>query len=153
MSFYRDTMRTARKDHKCDLCGAIIQKGEKYHDKAGNDPDMWSSKECEKCQPVIDEYFDSNSSYRDEGYCADWLHDWWRDYKCPECKYEYPKCNPDADCECSDPEDCDVLDKYGRCQGGDSCDEMTHYCRCEKFEVDNDQEPTKDPQQEILQQR
>jgi hypothetical protein len=29
---------------------------------------------------------------------------------------------------------------------------MTHYCRCEKFEVDNDKEPTKDPQQEILQQ-
>jgi hypothetical protein len=29
---------------------------------------------------------------------------------------------------------------------------MTHYCRCEKFEVDNDQGVTKDPQQEILQQ-
>lgn len=135
MSFYRDTVRTARKEHKCDLCGVTIQKGEKYHDKAGNDPDMWGSKECDKCQSVLDDFCSSDYYDRSEGYCAEWVQEWWRDYKCPDCKHEYPECKPDNDCECSDPKDCDVLDGYGRCQGGDSCDEMTHYCRCEKFEV------------------
>ena len=137
MSFYRDTVRTARKEHKCYLCGAIIQKGEKYHDKAGNEfGDVFHAKECEICQLVIDEFCNSELYDRSDGYCADWLQDWWRDYKCPDCKHEYPECKPDNDCECNDPKDCDVLDGYGRCQGGDSCDDMTHYCRCEKFEME-----------------
>jgi len=136
MSFYRDTVRTARKEHKCELCGAIIRKGEKYHDKAGNEfGDVVCLKECEKCQLVIYEYFNSNSNYMDEGYCADWLNDWWRDYKCYDCKHEYPECKPDDDCECDYFKDCKYSDNIGRCHGGDSCDEMTHFCRCEKFEV------------------
>lgn len=118
MSFYRDTVRTARKEHKCELCGAIVRKGEKYHDKAGNEfGDVVCSKECEKCQSVIDEYFNSNSNYRDEGYCADWLRDWWRDYKCDDCKHIQQVDNGNGNPE------------YSR------CDEMTHYCRCENFEA------------------
>ena len=66
MSFYRDTVRTARKEHKCDLCGVTIQKGEKYHDKAGNDPDMWGSKECDKCQSVLDDFCSSDYYDRSE---------------------------------------------------------------------------------------
>lgn len=136
MSFYRDTIRTARKEHKCELCGAVIKKGEKYHDKAGSENDMWWTKECVKCQPVIGEYMESDIYDRSEGYCGDWIHEWWRDEKCYICKNYYPLCKPDSDCDCSDPKDCDVIDKHGRCTGDDTCDEMTHLCRCEKFEVE-----------------
>lgn len=149
MSFYRDTVRTARKEHKCELCGAVIQKGEKYHDKAGNElGDISYVKECEKCQPVLDEFCSSDHYDRSEGYFEEWIQEWWRDVKCYACKHFYPACIPDEYCD--EPEFCDCINKHGRCTGGDTCDEMTHYCRCEKFEVDNDQEPAKDPQQEIL---
>ncbi|MEA4805110.1 hypothetical protein [Acetobacterium wieringae] len=149
MSFYRDTVRTARKEHKCNLCGAIIRKGEKYHDKAGNDPDMWDSKECEKCQPVLNEFCSSDHYDRSEGYCEEWIQEWWLDEKCYACKHRYPVCKPDA--SCGNPKTCSEINKHGRCTGGDTCDDMTHYCRCEKFEVDNDQGVAKDPQQEVLQ--
>jgi len=104
MSFYRDTLRKARKTHRCELCRAVILIGEKYHDKAGNqDGDIWTFKECEKCQPVIIEFMDS---FRvDDGYCDDFIRDWWMEEKCHKCKHI-----SEDDCE------------------------MTHYCRCEKFE-------------------
>ena len=105
MSFYRDTVRTARKEHKCELCGEMIQKGKRYHDKASNEfGDIFYAKECEKCQPVINEFCNSDYYHLSEGYCPILLHEWWIDYKCPECKHS---CN----------------------------DEKTHYCRCERFEA------------------
>ncbi len=108
MSFYRNTIRTARKEHVCSLCEGIIKKGEKYHDKAGNavncDAIFWG-KECQACQPVIAEFFEKGGMYADDGYNADLLADWWREYKC---------------CNCAN------LDEL--CQ-------MTHYCRCEDFEA------------------
>ena len=55
MSFYRDTVRKARKKHKCDLCGAEINVGGNYHDKAGNSPNDESQifmLKNEACQPV-----------------------------------------------------------------------------------------------------
>lgn len=119
MSFYRDTVRTARKEHKCELCGAIIQKGEKYHDKAGNEPDgIWYTIECEKCQPVIDGYFGEKSTNTNDGYTRDDLREWWRSEKCDFCKYIQQ-----VDSGNGSPE-------YSRCY------EMTHYCRCENFEVE-----------------
>lgn len=130
MSFYRDTVRTARREHKCELCGAVIQKGEKYHDKAGNDPDMWDSKECEKCQPVLDEFANSEHYDRSEGYCDEWIQEWWRDYKCDTCKNRLLPCDPDG---CDSVSECGNY-KDGKCEDA-FCDDMTHYCRCEKFEV------------------
>lgn len=127
MSFYRNEVRTARKEHLCNTCHAYIKIGEKYHNKAGNqDGDIWDSKECEKCQPVIKEFYYETGG--DDGYNDEGIREWWQEDKCPECIKYWPECNPDGNCEnpCGDEEN-------GKCTGGDSCDEMTHYCRCENF--------------------
>lgn len=130
MSFYRDTVRTARKEHKCFLCQGTIKIGESYHDKAGinYDNDLFYGKECESCQPVINEFMQSD--YGDEGYNEEWINEWWHDVKCYDCKNRWPLCKPGPECDapgCSDYKD-------GRCLGGDTCDEMTHFCRCENYE-------------------
>jgi len=136
MSFYRNTTRTARKEHKCELCDGTILRGEKYHDKAGNqDGDLWTSKECEKCQPVIVEFM--SSGYADDGYCDEYIRDWWREEICCFCKHEYLPCKPDSDCITDFIDEdghCEKLTPYLTCKAGDTCDDMTHYCRCEKFE-------------------
>lgn len=133
MSFYRDTIRKARKEHKCCLCQGIINIGDDYHEKAGTnyDGDFFNTKECEACQPVIAEFM--KSDYGDEGYCKDWIQDWWRDVKCYDCKNRWPLCKPILECNIENLTDCrDYKDGY--CLGGDTCDDMTHYCRCEKYE-------------------
>jgi hypothetical protein len=142
MSFYRDIVRTARKEHKCDLCHGVIHKGEKYHDKAGNSANdesvIYSANECEACQPVITEFM--KSSYADEGYCDEWMHEWWRDEKCYDCKSRFLPCQPDEGCKKDfqrEDDSCPERTKYGTCKAGDTCDDMTHYCRCEKFEGAN----------------
>lgn len=95
MSFYRDTIRTARKEHKCEVCHGIIMKGEKYHDKAGNEDDLWYQKECEKCQPAIWEYLAQDSDW---GYCDESIQEWWGEEKCPKCIKYYQDCKPTSDC-------------------------------------------------------
>jgi len=112
MSFYRDTIRKARKQHECELCGVIIEKGETYHDKAGVEFDgLWSSRECNKCRPIIIEFLNSEHWNNNEGYNEGLIREWWMDEKCDVCKCKYT-------------DDDDV------------CEKMTHYCRCEKFEVE-----------------
>ena len=139
MSFYRDTVRTARKEHKCCLCNGTIKVGEKYHDKAGNagndDNLIYYGKECELCQPVIKEFFKSGAG--EEGYCDDYIQEWWQDEKCPECKKRYYKCEPDQDCSFRIIEEniiCSDRTEYGTCSAGDNCTDMTHYRRCENFD-------------------
>ncbi|KNZ70294.1 hypothetical protein Tfer_0854 [Thermincola ferriacetica] len=141
MGFYRDIVRTARKEHKCDVCHGIIKAGEKYHDKAGNEGcegNVWYSKECEACQIVINEFM--KSDYADEGYCDEYIEEWWRDEKCPTCKHYFLPCKPDEWCKehfhigIESALECPERTKYGTCEAGDTCDEMTHYCRCERYE-------------------
>jgi hypothetical protein len=106
MSFYRDTIRKARKEHKCELCKATIMVGEQYHDKAGREDDMWYTKECEVCQPIITEYLHWSGEYE---YSEEDLKYWWQEEKCPNCTESWRN-------------------------GGDCDDErMTHYCRCKHF--------------------
>jgi len=136
VSFYRDTIRKARKEHKCSLCGAVIHIGEEYHDKAcnsyNNDTVIYYNKECMKCQPLIVEFFQSD--HADDGYNAEYMREWWRDVKCYDCKHYWPPCKPLPACQIP----CSNL-KNDRCIGGDPCDDMTHYCRCEKFEPEEAQ--------------
>ena len=135
MSFYRDTIRTARKEHKCSLCQGAIKAGEKYHDKAGtcygDDSMIYHSKECFSCQVIINEFMET----ADEGYNAEYINEWWREVKCYECRHRWPLCESvrEADCNVEKLTECKTY-KDGRCTGGDRCDDMTHYCRCEKFE-------------------
>lgn len=136
MSFYRDTIRVARKEHKCDICKGVIKKGEKYHEKAGlnYEGEFFHCKECESCQPVIADF--CQSDYADDGYCGEWIQEWWRDVKCYDCQHRFPPCDPDEQCKKLYGEQgltCPNRTKYGTCKYGDECDYMTHYCRCENF--------------------
>lgn len=111
MSFQYDKLITARKEHRCDVCEGKIQAGEKYLKRVGTfEGDFYCSKECLACQPIISEYCRSDSY--DEGYCGEWIQEWWREEKCPVCKNYYKPCKPN---------------------------DMTHYCRCEKWEYNEPQ--------------
>lgn len=106
MSFCRETERKARKQHECDLCGAVIQIGDTYIDHADNIIDsgtVYQGKECLSCQPIKKEF--NKSSYSDEGYSDEYMMEWWKEVKCCQCE------------------------NYAE----DNCDDMTHYCRCENF--------------------
>ena len=136
MSFHRDNIRKARKEHKCDICNANIKTGENYHDKAGNcihENMIYTSKECVECQPIIDEFCNSDSYERNEGYCDEWILEWWRDEKCHDCKHHYLPCVNNNCIDFFRSGGCDEKTKYGTCKAGDTCDDMTHYCRCTKF--------------------
>lgn len=150
MGFYRDTIRTARKDHKCSLCHGKISKGEKYHDKAGNaanDPDeIYFVKECEACQPVIAEFIKSDQYDSSEGYCDEYIQEWWNDVMCYDCKHRCLPCEPNEWCKehfsvgVESAYECKERSKHGTCKAGDICEDMTHYCRCDKYESESEVE-------------
>lgn len=52
-SFYKETLRRARKDHECDACHETISKGHRYYVVSwhfmGN---MESIKRCARCQAI-----------------------------------------------------------------------------------------------------
>jgi len=108
MSFYRDTIRKARKQHACELCGAIIKVGDEYHDKSSNEfGDIFNTKECKECQPFLNEFVSSGAYDPDTGYNENTIHDWWIEEKCETCEHR-------------------LLFYHDEC-------ELTHYCRCENF--------------------
>ena len=58
MDFSRYEHPVARKEHKCDFCGAEILKGEKYvHEVICDGGDFWDSKYHEQCAELIDRYY------------------------------------------------------------------------------------------------
>lgn len=139
MSFYRDIIRTARKESKCAVCHGKIMPGEQYHDKAGNcvndESEIYWGRECMACQPIIREFMQSDNS--DEGYCDEYIQEWWHNVMCYDCKHRWLLCMPDENCKKDfqfEDGKCPEKTKYGTCNAGDTCDDMTHYCRCEKYE-------------------
>ena len=54
----KDTYPTARKEHRCQLCGGIIHKGEKYHRQScayeGRAYDFINHKKCENIMSELD---------------------------------------------------------------------------------------------------
>lgn len=102
-----------------------------------DESNVYSAKECEACQLVIQEYVESGAYDSSEGYCDEYIQEWWRDVKCYDCKHRYLPCNPTEECKKDfqwEDDSCPERTKHGTCAAGDTCDEMTHYCRCEKLE-------------------
>ena len=77
LDFSNSTYPKARKEHKCDLCGQKIQKGEIYHRWSGKyDGQMFDCKYHKVCQEIISAYCHAmNDNEYDEDCISDWLHD------------------------------------------------------------------------------
>ena len=91
LDFYNSTYPKAQKEYKCDLCGQIIKKGEKYHRWCGKyDGDMFDNKYHTACQRMISAYCHAmdDDEYNENCVC-DWLHD---EY-CLDCR-----CNEEDNC-------------------------------------------------------
>ena len=62
--FSHHLIKKTRKEHTCDCCGSIIEKGEELVRYAGvYEGDFFSSKVCPQCDKIIDFYcdeFDTN---------------------------------------------------------------------------------------------
>ena len=59
LEFYTATKPKARKQHKCDLCGKIIEPGEKYSCFSGKyDGEMFTTKHCLPCNNIVNAYCD-----------------------------------------------------------------------------------------------
>lgn len=67
METLTDETRKARKQHRCNWCGNIIQKGEKYRHSVNVDGgDMWSFKAHLKCDQIFDAFYKKDHPYWDE---------------------------------------------------------------------------------------
>lgn len=82
MSFHRSIERTARKDHKCDLCCKTIEKGKKYIEFAGKYDDFYSGKHHLNCEKLIIAYCKKNN---EDEYDSDTVLDWVCDEGCSGC--------------------------------------------------------------------
>ena len=90
LEFYNSTHPKARKQHKCDLCGKIININEKYHRYSGKyDGDMFDDCYCLICENLISEFCDKSN---DSDYNADWISDWLHDEYCLNCD-KHETCN------------------------------------------------------------
>ncbi|MBQ8218367.1 MAG: hypothetical protein IJZ79_03585 [Bacilli bacterium] len=91
MEFYNSRHVVARKDYKCDLCGGLISKGEKYQRVAGKyDGEFFDDKFHLTCQNIINTYCHENN---DHEYCEDYIVDWLHDKHCYDCEnYEDNEC-------------------------------------------------------------
>jgi len=74
---------TARKPHKCFLCGADISTGEKYVRYSGKyDGDFFDQCFHTDCIYLLDKFC---REQQDEEYSPDWVADWISDRVCYSC--------------------------------------------------------------------
>ena len=114
--FCKSNMRAARKQHKCEYCDFVIEKGEKYLCTSGMyDGTFLSYITCERCNAVIGFLQEKESLYGDE--FSDLFQDFLFEYiKCPKCgtrrfdiidstknsiKYECEKCESSGEIDIS----------------------------------------------------
>ena len=93
--------RKAKKEHRCDLCGEIIQKGEIYYwSKNIYDGTIYEWREHKKCQSIcgaIWDYVDPDEGMSDQDFhdgCAEVC----QIFVCPDClkwNKEYEGCEDD----------------------------------------------------------
>ncbi len=129
MEFYRQEERVSQKERVCEMCGKPIHAGEKYSVEVGKYfGDFFQRFLHLECRDVIGEFC---RSIDDSEFDYDEIADWWEAHYCNgDCKYYFPKCEPDSTCETA----CSYKTGDGKCTIGDTCHEMTRICWCEKYE-------------------
>ncbi len=98
--FNRYRQPTAKKEHKCDLCGGVIKIGEKYCRNTGvYISEFYDDKHHIECERIIHKYCNDQDEYE---YEADAVNDWVRDRVCIDC---------DAICQYGTPCQCPIARK------------------------------------------
>ena len=83
MDFSRSSKHTAKKPHKCFLCGGEIAAGEKYERYSGKyDGDFFDQCFHEECIAILDKFC---RDQQDEEYQQDWVADWLYVRVCDDC--------------------------------------------------------------------
>lgn len=105
IEFAKHSQHIAKKEHKCDLCGNVINVGEKYEHGSGKyDGEFYDSKHHLNCVELIRRYC---RYHDDDMYTEDAVFDWVYDRVCSDCTHgnedndEYTPCPYKSPCECS----------------------------------------------------
>lgn len=117
--FSRTIIKSARKEHKCEMCSVPIHKGEGYEREFGRyEGNLFSRCYHTECSGIISDYiYDAQDNEYDYGE----ITDWWRCNYCNSCK------NADENLDC-DYTDGGVMDRVCWC---------THYEKREKKPVED----------------
>lgn len=120
----------AAKQHKCSLCGGIIEQGEKYLYRTAKYNDYFFTEYLHfDCHAVIDEYCSTINNEYDQ----DDIAEWWKYAKCLNCKKYYTEpC--EKTCEFFDGGTCSDRTSNGKCKCSEPCDIWDRYCWCTQYE-------------------
>lgn len=98
LDFFNQSFPTARKEHKCSLCGGIVCIGEKYSRYSGKyDGEMFDMKHHLMCREIICRFCDDTDSCE---YTDDEVIDWVQERVCYECEHSWHGDGKD-DCDTS----------------------------------------------------
>lgn len=59
----------ARKQHRCDMCGKVIEIGEEYESQHLIEDGIYTFCQCDRCKPYVDEIWEKGF----DGYYSDGL--------------------------------------------------------------------------------
>lgn len=104
MEFYSEKTPIAQKEHKCEMCGGVIQVGEKYTYQSGKFyGEFFSRKLHTECDYILTDFLNETG---ENEFCYDEISDWWSESYCWNCKHDEDnggECDRDKDrvCWCS----------------------------------------------------
>lgn len=88
MDLLTDEIITARQDHRCDFCGGVIHKGEKYNRQAiAEDGRVWTWKSHEVCKYIAHEINDGYCDGISEEYFKEQVGELYRDTFGVDCDF------------------------------------------------------------------
>ncbi|WP_295356789.1 hypothetical protein [uncultured Succiniclasticum sp.] len=83
MEFYNGTYHTAHKEYKCECCGKVIQKGERYSRESGKwNGDFFVRILCVPCRGMLDHY----CAEVEQEFIWDDVQEFIRDEHCMKCE-------------------------------------------------------------------